>query len=201
LRVDVAVRTDGVSVYAHPADAPDPCQNAFLLPGNCDTMTDAVSCDGDVTPWVTSMRLERDGAVLDERAPDEDFRAELEADSTDGSELVLDGNDSSQMRIAIPAVVAPVPTIDEVVVDDTTVTTTWHSDPAAASAMFLLSDGMAPPRCHVEGSVPGVLPAPMYTGASLYLNAYAAPVTRATDYGDVVFWYSGSAFQADVNPI
>jgi hypothetical protein len=139
--------------------------------------------------------------VLDERAPDEHFRAVLEAAAIDTSELVFDGDGGSQARISIPSAIAPIPTIDDVVVDSTSVTATWHSDPPAASAVFVLNDGSEPPRCHVQGSAAGVLPAPMHIDATSYLDAHAAPITRSTEYGDVVFWYIGRTFQTDVNPV
>jgi hypothetical protein len=194
-RFDVEITSSEVYVLAHDADRPDPCDDRFILPGECGGFTDDVGCGFDFPDvWVESMRLERDGAILASGTPSDMFRTALYTEDLERLTLVIRADSGAEIRVDIPDAQRPAPVIDSAVDDGSRTTVTWHSDPPATSARAGHTDGS---WCHALAPDPIDLPS---ESGDVGLIAYASPAPATTPVGDVHFWYPAVAATVFVSP-
>jgi hypothetical protein len=191
LRIDVVAVRDRVEVFAYEASAPAPCPNAFPEVGITDSTTDALQCDQEPAIWLDRLQLVADATVVDDEVwlpPEWPVLAD-----PDATEVVLIADDGAEIRIPLPTAAAPVPTIDDVQDEQTSVsvlttTVTW-SAPGAASAVVLIGNGFGGPRTHVAAGEPATLTSsPDSAIRDLVVYAFAAPVDIVTDFGVAHVW-------------
>lgn len=210
LHFDVVVKDRYIEVFVSDPARPDAVnQQPFAHPGECDVTSDAWFCDGECPgEWLGAMRLEQDGATLAEGSYDGPTGGGVGlVDTTrlDHAQLVIADMDGVEVTIPIPDVARPVPTIDDVTVTGTgtpqpeDVAITWHTTPAAASAVVhLVEGGLGGPRCHLTRDA-DVTQMQGYLEDSanslVVVTAFAPPSLVPTDFGDAEVWVGGLAFQ------
>lgn len=188
-----------VRVHAIEVTRPDACNvRPFAGPGVCDQTTDGWSCDDPMpADWLGELRVEVDGVVRATGVYDAPWSGtvQVEVDGTAGAVLVIATDDGEEVEVPLPATAPPLPSIVDVVDRDTDVEVTWTSTPPAASAVIELGGGFGGPRCHVAAPDAATLSISDTEGAAVYLQAFAAPATVTTAFGQARVWVGGTTSQ------
>ncbi len=199
LLVDVLITQTKLRLWAHEADAPDPCTNPFPEIGTRDHETDGLGCDGgEPVEWIDGFRLDGRDVICAWMPPEWCTIDVRDLGALDDETLVID-TDRDEVRVALPATPRPVAAIDDVVDDGTTTTVVWSADPPAASVIALMA---ASERVHVIAGEPVTLDSVASPDVSGWIEiwALARPTTREAELGTVRIWVGGYAAR-DLGPL
>ena len=192
LHMDIVRGRDGIRFFAIDRDRPDQCtQRPFAHPGECDEESDGWSCADFPGDWIAGLRAQIGPRVIATGGVDAPFGGGVGSvdDSARGVSLVLIASDGDEVDIELPDVAAPVTTIDSASPDGADVAIAWHATPAAASAVVELWTGFVGHRCHAADASSIRLPAwPGGDPQQIIVQAFAAPTTIATPFGDAEIW-------------
>ncbi|MCE9574014.1 MAG: hypothetical protein K8W52_12765 [Deltaproteobacteria bacterium] len=201
LHLDVVRTGEEIHVMAYEVARPDACPpRPFVELGETSYSTDVVSCDGSdpatPTAWLGEVRVMQGAQLVARTAYDAPYGAVatgLFAGQT-GLRVEVDG-DGQTIALALPDVPTPIPVIDDIVQNGGPVTVTWHATPAAASVRVSASNGFGGPITHQPAPAPVVIPwTSDVAGFTFRVEAYAAPATIVTDFGQAHVW-TGAAVE------